>query len=68
MKRLNSKRLVLISLLLAALLLTGCAQPKWTFIVTGDTRSSGNDANGVNTTILAELVNETVKSNPDFIL
>jgi 3',5'-cyclic AMP phosphodiesterase CpdA len=67
-KRLNSKRFVLISLLLAALLLTGCAQPKWTFLVTGDTRSSGNDANGVNITILAELVNEIVKSNPDFIL
>jgi len=65
MIRLNSKRLALISLLLAALLLTGCAQPKWTFIVTGDTR---NGDNGVNTTILAELANEIVKTNPDFIL
>ena len=37
MKQLNLQRLVLISLLLAALLLTGCAHPKWTFIVTGDT-------------------------------
>ena len=68
MKRLNSKRLVLISLLLTSLLLTGCAQPKWTFIVTGDTRSSGSDPNGVNIAILTELVNETVETNPDFIL
>ncbi|MHC4531403.1 MAG: metallophosphoesterase family protein, partial [Planctomycetota bacterium] len=68
MTRLNPKRLSLISLLLVALLLTGCAQPKWTFIVIGDTRSSGNDANGVNIAILTELANETVKTNPDFIL
>ena len=65
MKQLNLQRLVLISLLLAALLLTGCAHPKWTFIVTGDTRG---DNNGVNTGILAELADETVKSKTDFIL
>ncbi len=41
----------------------------WSFIVTCDSRSSGADVNnGVNTTILAEIANEIVAHNVDFVL
>jgi hypothetical protein len=45
----------------------GWAETPWKFIVTGDTRSDGED-NGVNITILSELADEIVNQNADFVL
>jgi hypothetical protein len=45
------------------------AQPPWRFIVTADCRSdSASDHNGVNVTILSEIVAEILKANVDFFL
>jgi 3',5'-cyclic AMP phosphodiesterase CpdA len=65
MTRTNSKNLVLTYAALAAILLAGCNGPKWSFIVTGDSRDGEN---GVNTLILSELAAQIVKAKPDFVL
>lgn len=64
MKQKNTLRLVLVYLLLAVAL-TGCAEPPWKFIVTGDSRGSDN---GVNKTILSEIADEIVNNKVDFVL
>ena len=43
------------------------AEHSWRFIVTGDSRSSG-EHNGVNVPILTEIANEIVKRDVDFVL
>ncbi len=45
------------------------AQSPWSFLVICDSRSTGtDDNNGVNTPILAEIANEIVAHNVDFVL
>jgi len=65
MREKNTLSLIIVSVLVAVLSLTGCAGPQWKFIVTGDSR--GGD-NGVNTAILNELAAEIVKRKVDFVL
>ena len=76
MRRRNALRVVFISVFLAVVSLTGCAdssscsakryaEQRWRFIVTGDSR--GND-NGVNMAILGELAAEVVRKQVDFVL
>ncbi len=65
MTRTSSKSLLLTSAALAAILLAGCSQPKWRFIVTGDSRDGEN---GVNTLILSELAAQIVKAKADLVL
>jgi len=65
MRQGNAPRFVFISFLFAVVSLAGCAEPRWKFIVAGDSR--GGD-NGVNTTILGELADEIVKRQVDFVL
>jgi len=65
MRQRNALRLVFISFLFAVVSLAGCAEPRWRFIVTGDSR--GGD-NGVNTAILSELADEVVKRQVDFAI
>jgi 3',5'-cyclic AMP phosphodiesterase CpdA len=65
MRQRNPLRLVYISLFLAVVSLAGCAEPRWKFIVTGDSRDGDN---GVNTTILSELAAEVVKRRVDLVL
>jgi len=65
MRQKNVLKLIFMILFLAAVSLAGCAEPRWKFIVTGDSR--GGD-NGVNTTILGELATEIIKSQVDFVL
>ena len=65
MRQGNAPRFVFISFLFAVISLAGCAEPRWKFIVAGDSR--GGD-NGVNTTILGELADEIVKRQVDFVL
>jgi len=65
MRQENALRFVFISFLFAVVSLAGCAEPRWKFIVTGDSR--GGD-NGVNTAILSELADEIVKRQVDFAI
>jgi len=58
-------KLVFIYLLLLSFFLSGCAQPRWEFIVTGDSR---DDHKPINTAILSELACEIVKYQPEFVL
>ncbi len=65
MRQENALRFVFISFLFAVVSLAGCAEPRWKFIVTGDSRDGDN---GVNTTILGELAAEVVKRQVDLVL
>jgi len=76
MKKKSSLRLVCISLVLAIFSLAGCeetalrptiSETSWQFIVTGDSRSDGEN-NGVNIRIVGELAAEIVSKNVDFVL
>ena len=76
MKKKSSLGLVCISLVLAIFSLAGCeetalrptiSETSWQFIVTGDSRSDGEN-NGVNIRIVDELAAEIVSKNVDFVL
>ena len=67
MKREIKIKVAFFSLFCLATFLTGCAGPRWKFIVTGDSRSRGGD-NGVNIAILSELADEIVKRQVDFAI
>ena len=76
MKKKSSLALVCISLALTLLFPAGCEeavlrqsgpQTSWQFIVTGDSRSDGEN-NGVNIRIIGELAAEIISKNVDFVL
>jgi len=62
-------RISLVSIFVMMLSSAALAEPPWRFIVTADCRSdSASDNNGVNVTILSEIVAEILKSDVDFFL
>jgi predicted phosphodiesterase len=76
MKRKRSLKLAWTSFVLALLFPAACEeealrssapQASWQFIVTGDSRSDGQN-NGVNVKVLGELAREIVANNVDFVL
>ncbi|UCF43750.1 MAG: metallophosphoesterase [Planctomycetota bacterium] len=65
MKQKSLSKLIGVVGLCAVFYLTGCREPGWRFIVTGDSRDGDN---GVNTVILGELADEIVDRQVDFVL
>ena len=67
MRKTKAQKPVCIFLLSVVFFLSGCAGEQCKFVVTGDSRSRGEN-NGVNTAILGELAAEIVKEKAEFVL